>query len=118
MLHLVKNIYFYRVKHFSHSMGKKIIAGLLLALLVFIQAGKVFHTHEKENASSCHSVALASGNTGCSICEFQLSKDSELPVLEHLATSFIYLPKETHFFSCFSSCATPDLIPGRGPPPI
>ena len=118
MLQLLKNDYFYTVKLFSHTRGKKIIAGLLLALFVFIQAGKTFHTHDKHVSSTQAGVVLHSTGSGCAICDFQLAKDSELPAIFISTLSFSFLQLEPVIFTSSCSYGSATSIPARGPPVI
>lgn len=74
---------------------RKTIASLLLALLVFIYAEKSFHIHEKANNSTEEAgVSILSNNTGCSICDFTVAKDAELPAPFVTAIPFTFLVKE------------------------
>jgi len=98
-------------------MGKKIIAGLLLALFLFIQVVKVFHTHDKTDISHGHNrVAIQSNSNTCPICDFQLSKDSELPAVFLATVSFSFLQTDPVIFSSSCSYGVAASIPGRGPP--
>ncbi|MEO6612349.1 MAG: hypothetical protein ABIT05_06410 [Chitinophagaceae bacterium] len=107
------------MKLLSPIIGKKIIAGLLLALFVFIHAEKVFHIHEKNAVASCHEgIALQSNSNSCSICDFQLSKDSELPLVAAITVSFTFLQNKPVFFSSSCSYGSAANLPGRGPPVI
>jgi len=64
----------------STILFRKAIAGFLLALLVFVYAEKSFHIHEKANSSAEQTgISITANNTGCSICNFTIAKDAELP---------------------------------------
>jgi hypothetical protein len=66
----------------SHSTAhsRSLIALLLTAVMLLVQAVKVLHTHElhQDHHSLQKEIGLSKddGPHGCSICEFQLTKDA------------------------------------------
>ncbi|WP_276483465.1 hypothetical protein [Paraflavitalea pollutisoli] len=59
---------------------RQLIALLLLAVMMIVHVTKSLHTHAPAgHASNCHQeqvIAQAASHHHCSICEFQLSKDT------------------------------------------
>ncbi len=83
-----KSNIFATVIFFRHTKLKKIAAGLLLALLVFIQTEKVVHHHDKVIVKSQQlGYATVSNNIFCSICDYVFAKDADVTV--HSIISFI-----------------------------
>lgn len=64
---------------------KKISAALLIALLVFINAVKILHTHnfslQTTHAGKNAIVVKAAFN--CNICDFQIAKDSDAEIASY-----------------------------------
>ena len=98
---------------------RKIIAGLLLALFIFIYAEKAFHTHLREaNHSQQKKIAVSSFSANCAICDFKVAKDSELPALISTNIPFIYWTGESTISSSVYNILPLSQIPNRGPPVI
>jgi hypothetical protein len=61
---------------------RKIYAAFLLLLFTLIYSGKAIHTHEQHpNCSTETGITATTSTVLCAICEFQISKDLELPVI-------------------------------------
>ena len=63
---------------------KTINAGLLLALLLFINAEKVFHKHtiaDKAYNNYAGKTLVCAAEDNCSICNFQVTKDCDVTVV-------------------------------------
>jgi len=99
---------------------QKITATLLLAVLVFINAVKTFHTHEysysaQQENSSKHATTCKA-YFFCAICDFQIAKDSDAAVatlnistpVQIIGNYYNYLSDNIVSFSVLSSV--------RGPP--
>jgi hypothetical protein len=96
---------------------RKTIASLLLALLVLVYAEKAFHTHAKENSHAEQAgVSIVSNNTGCSICDFTITKDTELPEPIAATVPFTFLNKEYSSASITYHFQTGNSTSDRGPP--
>ena len=109
-------------------MVKKTTAILLMALMLFINAVKLFHTHRvvadpigfSKIISPHHSGDIQSHssnqNDHCAICDFKLAKDAEIsetvialiPLFHEDVVSVVKLPA---YISAFQSTS-----PGRAPP--
>ncbi len=99
--------------------GKKTIAALLLAIFLFIHAGKIFHNHPCGSADAGSLTVLKKQvSPGCSICEFQLSKDAQLPV--HSGASIPGKALRAEYIVSVSDFFSSDLrsFSGRGPPAL
>jgi hypothetical protein len=78
------------VKNFRHTSIKKPSALLILALMIFINAVKLFHSHHELANASQHTVAgylidkftahpiKISQDNRCPICDFNLMKDGNI----------------------------------------
>lgn len=96
---------------------RKAIAVFLLALLVFVYAEKSFHIHEKANNSTEHTgISIVSNNTGCSICDFTIAKDAELPEPTGTVIPFRFINKEYSFASIPYNFKANNTNSDRGPP--
>ncbi len=97
--------------------SKRIVASLLLGMFFFIQAEKVFHAHTGSITKAPQaSTAIKSFSATCNICEFQATKDAQLPVFVTTGISYSVLIKEyaaTTPTYCFYHTRP---ISGRGPP--
>ena len=85
-------------------------------MFLFIHAEKVFHTHKRERDAVVRNEVLQSINKGCSICEFQATKDASLPEL-CFGPELQEKPREQ--YSSFHSslyAGTEQISCGRGPP--
>jgi hypothetical protein len=101
----------------SHIIYRKITAGLILALFLFIHAEKVFHKHQQETVPAHpKAIAVAMVNANCPICDFQVSKDSELPVLTGITIASICWQKKYANSSAFYHYLPSTQISNRGPP--
>ena len=80
LLQISKKYYFRGVKNSLHINFKKPVAALLFALMVFIYAEKAFHIHHNtHNNTQQDGIYEISNSTICSICDFTIAKDAELP---------------------------------------
>jgi hypothetical protein len=117
LLQILRKHYFCFVHVSLHSIYRKIIASLLLALLVFIYAEKVFHTHIKAaNNTEQSGISITSNNAGCVICDFTVAKDAELPESFGTAIPYTFLVKEYTSASIAYHFQTGNTSSDRGPP--
>ena len=96
---------------------RKLTASLLLALFVFIHAEKIFHTHSVRTDNKVQTgFSTVSKNTTCTICNFTIAKDSQLPEPVSIDAPFSFLLKE--YISGFASYhfLTDNYSSYRGPP--
>ena len=99
------------------SNSKKFAAGFLLSIFLFIYAEKTFHKHQDSPATSHeHSALIKSVNAGCSICEFQVTKDAYLSVLPTPSVSYTLVNKTYISFTSILPFATSRQLADRGPP--
>jgi len=88
-------------------------------MLLFIQAEKLLHHHKAETACHHEQVqCLKSLNSSCSICEFQIEREAQLPdvLIPRSPVEFVnneFVSKDFSFQHNFLSS-----IPGRGPPAL
>lgn len=99
---------------------KKSSALFLLAVLVFINAVKTFHTHDfsylVQTEKSTKNATAVKAVFFCAICDFQIAKDSDaevatLEILSHVKivnSYYHFISDNVIFFSVLSSV--------RGPP--
>jgi hypothetical protein len=89
-----------------------------MALLLFIHAEKLLHSHSKEhnNSHSQASVVIKANSLGCAICDFQLSKDASLPVCEFSEAPRSLIFKNYHLSSAELLYRDYRSFEGRGPP--
>ena len=101
----------------THINYKKIIASLLLALLFFIYAEKVFHIHDKLPGNTEQAgISLALNNTGCAICDFTVAKEAELPQPLSVDIPLTFLIKEYTSASVSYHFQPENSTSNRGPP--
>ncbi|MFT3823877.1 MAG: hypothetical protein QM731_08145 [Chitinophagaceae bacterium] len=89
----------------------------MLVLLCGIQLGKNLHTHAVSLGNDKHAKAFTGNdNNHCAICEYQLGKDADLPVIQPYTCSVIAQAPFSgpHLFSIFSVAFTDYFH--RGPP--
>lgn len=105
------------VQQLQHIRIKKLFAGFLFCLLLFVYAEKAFHHHER-NDSEINKTGFAqfSNKSGCSICDFKLTKEIETPapLFEDgilLVSSFNFELSDIAIY-CINNSAQKD----RGPP--
>ncbi len=117
LLQILGKDYFCFVKDSPHIICKKLIAGLLFALLVFIYAEKIFHIHELP-ASKTHQTGITSviNNPVCNICDFTVAKDSELPDPFSVDIPITFLIKEYTSASIAYHFQPENSTSNRGPP--
>jgi hypothetical protein len=116
------------VKYFRKISVKKPSALLFMAMMIFINGIKLFHTHhDSDNSSSrsstssftsnsCFSLHQVTQDKHCPICEFNLMKDadmahSDIPFFIRVTGNAVFtnqLPQSLHQFSILSK--------GRAPP--
>ena len=98
---------------------RKLVAGLLLALLVFVYAEKAFHIHHKAlNNPQQAGISVISKNTVCGICDFTVAKDAGLPDLITVEIPVPFLLKE-YIAAAPSYHYLPEYyLSGRGPPSL
>jgi len=112
-----KNNIFAAVLFFRHTKLKKIAAGLLLALLVFIHTEKAVHQHEKVIAKVQQSgYTTASNNILCSICDYVFAKDGDVPVQSILSFSIEYFQEKSSELISHKNKLVVFQITDRGPP--
>ncbi len=102
---------------FRHTSFKKIAAGLLLALLVFIHTEKAVHHHEKVIAKSQQSgFTTASNNISCAICDYVFAKDADMPVQSIISFRADYFQKQSAPLIPHHNRLVVFQITDRGPP--
>jgi hypothetical protein len=102
---------------FKPTIWKKLTASCLMLLFLVVLGTKAFHAHHIE-LSQVEGVVLSSPTSNCGICEFQLTKEAELPGQTDTERPFAYaiypapVPEtvfvDTHFH----------VYPERGPPAV
>ncbi len=98
-------------------MFRKFIAGLFFSLLVFVYAEKAFHIHElPANKTQQAGVTSLINNPLCSICDFTVAKDSDLPDFATANVPFTFLLKQYSIESPSYYYLPDNFISGRGPP--
>lgn len=101
----------------KHTIYQKLGASLFFVLLFFIYGEKAFHIHElpAKKTQKAGVTSLISSPV-CSICDFTVAKDSELPDLVTPYVPFTFLLKQ-YILEASSYYYLPDnFISGRGPP--
>jgi hypothetical protein len=117
LLQIFRKYYFCPVHISPPIIFKKTVASLLLALLVFVYAEKSFHIHEKATKSTKQTgISTAINNTSCSICDFTIAKDAELPEPSGTAIPFTFFNKEYSSASIAYHFQTGNITSDRGPP--
>ena len=105
------------MKILSSIVSTKVIASLLLMVFTFIQAEKIFHTHqESHNATHQKGITVKLVSAGCAICDFQMARNAELPILISTDLPFTYLQRGfVSSYSCYHYLPATQLS-NRGPP--
>ncbi|MEZ5035294.1 MAG: hypothetical protein R2796_09920 [Chitinophagaceae bacterium] len=68
------------MKFFKHIKSKQIVAGLLLAIMLFIQAEKTFHQHPQQSISIAEKgIHHFSQHAVCVICQYVFARDAVVP---------------------------------------
>jgi hypothetical protein len=117
LLQILKKDYFCFVKFSPHKICKKLIAGLLLALLVFIYAEKTFHIHELPASKTLQTVIISViNNPVCNICDFTVAKDADLPDPFSVYIPLKFLIKEYVSASIAYHFQPENSTSNRGPP--
>lgn len=100
-----------------HIVLRKIIAAFLLCLLGLIYTGKAYHHHEKRIPGNLHTVVTETTRSAdCTICEFQLAKDSGLPILLQAERPVTGITN-VYGYTLINPVIVPHTdIPARGPP--
>lgn len=101
---------------------QELAAAFLLLVLVFINAVKTFHTHNFSYASqiekSNRSTPALHGNYVCTVCDFQVAKDSDAEV----ALIIIAVPQQfiesfyAYILPAHTNCSVTSAV--RGPPVV
>ena len=83
----------------NHIVFRKIIAGLLLFLFAFIYTEKAFHTHDNKASypQQQEESTIKNNKTSCPICDFQLTKDAEAPLILFPGKPFVFIQSEFTF---------------------
>jgi hypothetical protein len=105
------------VRIFSSIAYRKVIASVLLVVFIFIYAEKVFHTHQgADNHTSQKAIVVKLLSANCAICDFQVAKNAEIPVLTSTSLPLIFLQTEfAGSFTCYHYLPATQ-ISNRGPP--
>lgn len=112
-----KNNIFAVVRFFKHINYKKIAAGLLLALLVFIHTEKAFHHHDKVIAKSQQTgYTTVSTNFFCAICDYVFAKDADVPVQSTISFSTDFFQEQSSKLIPYHNRLVVFQITDRGPP--
>jgi hypothetical protein len=97
---------------------RQLIALLLMAVMTLVHVTKALHTHTTDTSSHTtgHEQAFAKGHAHCSICEFQLAKDTPFTgdILTQIIPAFF-----SPIYSRLLTAINADplfVIDGRGPP--
>ena len=99
--------------------GKKLVAFLILGMSLFIQAEKLLHRHNGNTTCKHEQVqSLKSSNSGCSICEFQVSRDAQLADLEIPQLVPVVVSNATAVTSSDYHYLLYSFFPARGPPAL
>lgn len=102
---------------FRHTNFKKIAAGLLLALLVFIHTEKAVHRHESGVAKSQQTgYTTVANNILCSICDYVFAKDADVPAQSIISFSVDYFLEQSTQLVSYYSTTIDFQITDRGPP--
>ncbi|MEO7394618.1 MAG: hypothetical protein ABIU11_06710 [Chitinophagaceae bacterium] len=102
-----------------HIIYRKIVAGLLLALLIFIYTEKTFHIHDRVNTNTEQAgVSIIFNNSICSICDFTIAKDAALPGPIVFVLPVSYILKEYIAFTPSYHFTFHDYLSTRGPPSL
>jgi hypothetical protein len=106
--------------NFLHSnKTKKISASFFMSLFVFVLAVKTLHSHEFSYSNynnNSKQTTTVTPNFSCSICEFQLAKDSDTETaVINLTTPCVLLHTYYHFKTGIIAFAEKDFSV-RGPP--
>src|SRR5688572_23005794 len=106
------------MRSLRHLHNRQLIALLLIAVMSLVHVTKVLHTHTSAISSHTHGheQTYAKGHAHCSICEFQLAKDTPFTgdILIQITPAFF-----SPVYSRLLSAVNPDplfVIDGRGPP--
>lgn len=100
-----------------NTISKKIAAGLLLALLVFIHTEKAVHHHEKGIVKSQQSgYTNSSQSILCSICDYVFAKDADVQAESIISFSVDYYKEQSAILISHSNKIVVFQISDRGPP--
>ena len=112
---------------FKSNYIKKAVSAILLVMLLFIHSIKLLHTHSNNNSFSIHDCSgncfekndnseLANSSSDCSICNYQLTKDTD----DLVYSAFISPVTEPQNFNTriflFHKFSHPSSLENRGPP--
>ena len=100
----------------THNIFKQLIAGGLLALLVFVYAEKFSHTHHNTGNTELAGYSAASTNTTCAICDFTLAKDAALPEPDYISIPFTFTQQQYTVAAVFYKFLSERYISNKGPP--
>jgi hypothetical protein len=95
---------------------RKFIAAFLLFLFAFVYVEKLLHQHECQTSQQAKGFTLAHQNSKCSICDFKLAKDVELPTSVPLEKPALVLRTEFNSQSSQIFLVPVFYISGRAPP--
>lgn len=113
----LKSAIFVFVRVSPNIIYRKLSASLLLVLFVFIHAEKIFHTHSTRVDNKGHTgFSTASKNAVCTICNYTVAKDSQLPEPVSIDPPFSFLLKEYICSSASYHFLTDNYSSNRGPP--
>ena len=119
LLQISKKHYFRCVKNPLHINFRKLVAGLLLGLLVFIYAEKAVHIHHNTyNKIWQEGIYEISNNTICNICDFTIAKDAGLPNPITIKIPVTFLLKEYMVAAASYHYLADEYIYSRGPPSL
>ena len=117
LLHISKMSYFCFVSMSPNIIYRKLTASLLLALFVFIYAEKIFHTHSTRTDNKGQTeFSTVSKKAVCTICNYTVAKDSQLPEPVSIDNPFSFLLKEYISGSASYHFLTDNYSSYRGPP--
>lgn len=100
----------------THNIFRKLIAGGLLALLVFVYAEKFSHTHHTAGNKELAGYSATANNATCAICDFTLAKDAALPEPHCITVPFKIIQQQYLAVSAHYYYLPERFISNKGPP--
>ena len=94
---------------------KKLTAISLLLLFSIVLGAKVSHSHETELTHG-KGITISDLTGNCTLCDYQLSRDAEVPVQPEYYQRPVSYPGVFIFPGCRFNSVTPVYLAGRGPP--
>ncbi len=92
------------------------IAGGLLALLVFVYAEKFTHTHHNAGTAELAGYSATATNATCAICDFTLAKDAALPEPDCINVPFTFIQQQYAVAAVTYYFLPEKYLSNKGPP--